>query len=231
MNNDEKIAEAYLKKNYSNVVYEPDGNVPPDFSVNGTIGVEVRRLNQQHRNNGSAKGLEEQSIPLKSAIETELSKYPKDCKGNNYWLALRYERDIGKLKEIKKNVQLAIQAFQNQNESIPFKYNLSDRVVLEFIAKASNLSQKYKMGLDLDQDSGGWIVNLYVQDTMHCIKEKEKKIELYKSKYKSWWLLLIDHINFMDSSDRADIIKGISLSSSFDRVIVVKHDGTAQFEV
>ena len=231
MNQDESLAEGYLKKHYENVVYEPDGNIPPDFSIDKSIGIEVRRLNQQHRDNGSTKGLEEQRIPLSKAVENELSKHPLSQHGNNFWLTLRYERNIGKLKDIKKNTALAVQAFQAQNESIPFKYKLSENVTLEFLAKAQKLSRKFKIGIESDENSGGWVVGMYTQDVMHCIKEKEQKIQPYTNKYKSWWLLLVDHINCMDSYDKDDIVKNLTKPSCFEKVVVIKHDGTIQFEI
>ena len=46
------------------VVYEPDGNVPPDFAIDGSIAVEVRRLNQNYEEPDGAEGLEELRIPL-----------------------------------------------------------------------------------------------------------------------------------------------------------------------
>lgn len=47
MNGDEKIAENYLiSEGYINIIYEPNGNCPPDFVVNKEIAIEVRRLNQ-----------------------------------------------------------------------------------------------------------------------------------------------------------------------------------------
>lgn len=231
MNQDESIAEKYLKTYYENVVYEPDGNIPPDFSIGDSVGVEVRRLNQQHRDNGNTKGLEEQRIPLNKAVENELSKYPPSQNGNNFWLTLRYERNIGKLKDIKQNTTLAVQEFQAQNESIPFKYKLSKNVTLEFVAKAPNLSRKYKIGIESDQNSGGWVVSMYTQGTMRCIKEKEQKIKSYKNKYHSWWLLLVDHINCMDSYDKNDIVNNLTKPSCFEKVVVIKHDGTLQFEI
>lgn len=231
MNQDESIADKYLKSHHNSVIYEPDGNIPPDFSINNITGVEVRRLNQQHRNNGNTKGLEEQRIPLVKAVEKEISQYPRDTNGKNYWLTLRYKRDIGKLKDIKKNTKLAISAFQSQNENIPFSYQLSRNVKLEFIAKAEKLSRKYKIGIESDQNSGGWVVNMYVQDTMHCVNEKEAKIKPYFSNYKSWWLLLVDHINCMDSYDREDVISQLVKPACFEKVIVIKTDGTKQVEI
>jgi hypothetical protein len=51
----------YLRsRGLAEAVYEPDGNVPPDFSC-GDIAVEARRLNQ-HDNAGN--GLEVSRVPL-----------------------------------------------------------------------------------------------------------------------------------------------------------------------
>jgi hypothetical protein len=47
LNDDERIAGEYLHRlGMGTVAYEPDGQVPPDFLIDGRIAVEVRRLNQ-----------------------------------------------------------------------------------------------------------------------------------------------------------------------------------------
>ena len=52
MKPEEKTAEKYLSAlSLGPVTYEPDGNVPPDFKVGKSLGVEVRRLN--HKTTGS----------------------------------------------------------------------------------------------------------------------------------------------------------------------------------
>ena len=70
MDASERIAYEFLKySGYKDIVYEPDGNVPPDFLVNTRIAIEVRRLNQNYCKNGNFKGLEETAIPLWKKIE------------------------------------------------------------------------------------------------------------------------------------------------------------------
>lgn len=50
MDESECLAEQYLLSlERGSVVYEPDGEKIPDFALAGTIGVEVRRLNQNYR--------------------------------------------------------------------------------------------------------------------------------------------------------------------------------------
>ena len=63
----EALVETYLKGlGQIDVHYELDGNVPPDFLVDGRIAVEVRRLNQNHDGGSGSgpRGLEEAAIPL-----------------------------------------------------------------------------------------------------------------------------------------------------------------------
>ena len=239
MNPDELIAQQYLKMHYDNVIYEPDGNIPPDFSLNGHIGIEVRRLNQQHFANEKSEGLEEASIRLRDAIKDELSKYPFSENDNNFWLKLKYKRDIGNITKIKKNTVLAVNAFQAQNEKIPFTYPLSENLTLKFFAKAQNHpSFKYNIGSYLDHDGGGRVIDMYVRAVRHCIRKKEPKIQAYKEKYQSWWLLLVDHINFIDSYDKEDIEKELKelscfemYSPCFEKIIVIKYDLTLQIEI
>ena len=46
---EERIAKEYFEfKEYDNVIFEPIGNTPPDFLINDSIAVEVRRLNKFH---------------------------------------------------------------------------------------------------------------------------------------------------------------------------------------
>ena len=69
MDDSEKLVEEFLiDRGFSNVIYEPDGKVPPDFLVNGRIAVEVRRLNQNEEMDEGYRGLEEVAIPLKVAL-------------------------------------------------------------------------------------------------------------------------------------------------------------------
>ena len=76
MNREEKIAKVYLKSlGFKNVVFEPDGNIPPDFSIDGRIAVEVRRLNQNFFTKDEAQGLKEARIPLFRLLQSSLSEF------------------------------------------------------------------------------------------------------------------------------------------------------------
>ena len=73
MDHSEKVFFQYLKsRGFINIVYEPDGNIPPDFTIDGQIAVEVRRLNENEKTTTGHRGLEEVSKPLTALIEKAL---------------------------------------------------------------------------------------------------------------------------------------------------------------
>lgn len=56
----------------------------------------------------------------------------------------------------------------------------------------------------MDHDSGGWVIGELERNLRISIKEKAHKIKPYRSKYKKWWLVLVDHIDLgVDLQDRA----------------------------
>ena len=231
MNQDEQTVHRYLQTLCQNICYEPNGNIPPDFSLDNRIGIEVRRLNQQYRSGEHTEGLEEQRIPLLKAINNEISKYPAEKNGENFWLAIQFRRGVGKLKAIKKQVTRAIKAFQEQEEKIPFTYDLSDTVTLKFIAKKSSSTCKYKIGTEVDMNRGGWIVDLYLKDMKYCIEEKEKKIQPYKEKYEMWWLLLVDHVFLLEDDDIQEITTELGHSNIFEKIILINLEASKILEI
>ncbi len=73
MDSTERLVQDYLLHCcFTSVLYEPDGNVPPDFSIEGRIAVEARRLNQHERSQGFVRGLEETAIPFGRTVRQVL---------------------------------------------------------------------------------------------------------------------------------------------------------------
>jgi hypothetical protein len=60
MDQSEQLAKQYLcALGFESIVYEPDGNIPPDFLADDRVAVEVRRLNQNEMIESGNRGLEE----------------------------------------------------------------------------------------------------------------------------------------------------------------------------
>jgi hypothetical protein len=219
-NPDEEIAEKYLRT-CGATVFEPDGNIPPDFSVNGNIGVEVRRLNQNYRDGDQVSGLEQNSIPLIKNIKSELSKSPIVNPDEKFWLKIRYAQNKSKSKEIRCSIADAVSNFEASGHKCQSSYQVTDTLELVFMAKAGNTNQKYSLGLFVDENSGGWVVDMYITEINHCVQEKEHKVKPYEKAYSQWWLCLVDHIGSFDSYSHPDIIAGIFKPSIFEKIIVL----------
>jgi hypothetical protein len=112
MNREENITEAYLKSlDFKDVVFQPDGNIPPDFSIDGRIAVEVRRLNQHFFTKDEVRGLEETRIPLFTLLESSLSEFDSQYKGCSYWVAIKFHRPVEKGNTNKKAINKALTYF------------------------------------------------------------------------------------------------------------------------
>ena len=70
-----QVFEYLSSKGFKNIAYEPDGNVPPDFLVDGRIAVEVRRLNEHDDFETDPRGLEEVAIPLNAKFLRLLASF------------------------------------------------------------------------------------------------------------------------------------------------------------
>lgn len=230
MNQDEAIAEKYLNT-CGSTVFEPDGNIPPDFSVNDNIGVEVRRLNQNYREAGKVSGLEQNSIPLIKTVETALSKFPVVNPNERFWLTIRYGQNASKKSEIEKSIASAIKSFEASGHQYPSTYPITDTLELVFAAKAANTNQKYSLGIFLDQNSGGWVVDMYATEINHCAQEKEQKVKQYENGYSEWWLLLVDHLGAFDSYSHKDILAGIVKPSVFEKIVVINSQSKKILEI
>ncbi len=125
----------------------------------------------------------------------------------------------------------AIDEFHVQDASIPFKYKLTKNVSIKFFSKAGTSNQKYKIGMESDRDSSAWVVSMYIEDTTHCMMEKEQKIKPYHKKYEKWWLLLVDHLSCIGSYDIDKVISNLNKPNCFEKVIIVNFNGEVIIEI
>ena len=120
MDSSEKLVENHLRhRGYCDLVYEPDGNVPPDFLVNGTIAVEVRRLNQINFSGPAAKGLEEVAIPLWNKIIALLASMGAPTKGESWFVHFRFSRPVENWKTLEPKLQAGLKAFASASTQEP----------------------------------------------------------------------------------------------------------------
>ncbi|OVE80809.1 hypothetical protein BVY04_04845 [bacterium M21] len=227
MNDDEKLADSFLRETMGeDVVFEPDGNVPPDFLVDGELAVEVRRLNHNYTNSGKTEGLENTTEALSRIVTEVSSSFRSEEKQDCYYLQLRYHRPVKFRKKIKQELKRQLEDFLD-NPIWPKTIKLSANLSVVVMGKAGSRGQDaFHLGMWSDYDAGGRDDVVYLANINHAINEKSSKISRAPEEYTRWWLILVDRIGLyqvMDDIDLDDIAK----DKTWERVIVI-HPHTAK---
>lgn len=201
----EKLVEDHLyHRGYTDVVYEPDGNVPPDLLVNGTIAIEVRRLNQNHSDGVATMGLEEVAIPLWHKVKALLTSMGPPTEGESWFVHFRFTRPVEQWKTLEPKLRAGLIAFSRESMKSRTVAAEGQGFELEVFCRTSkpHVSMFVMAGCS-DQESGGWLLSEMESNINYCASEKSRKIQKVRSKYTQWWLALVDHIGFgLDDFDR-----------------------------
>lgn len=228
MKHEEISANNYLRDCYGeNVVFEPDGNIPPDFAVNSIIAVEVRRLNQHFYDGEKTEGLKQLSYPLYDALKDVLESFNTQYSGKSYFVSIDYERPLGKsMGEIKREIQIALKEFLQNEALLPCKVNINEKIEF-WIDKSMPINGRvFRLGGEIDGDAGGWVISEYIDNIKFCIAQKSSKISQYLPRYKVWWLCLVDYMNLgLDHDDVKQVKSALTNLNEFARVIVINRTG------
>lgn len=235
MDSTEKHVNEHLAhRGFSNIAYEPDGNVPPDFLIDGKIAVEVRRLNQNHFSGVEAKGLEEVAIPLWNKIRQLLVSLGAPTRGESWFVYFRFSRPIETWKSLEPKLRKGLQDFIADPVHSKRIVASVQGIELEVICRTSNShGAMFVMAGCTDQESGGWLLAEMEANIRHCASEKSRKIEKVKSKYQQWWLALVDHIGYgLDDFNREMFRDQVSVEHSWDKILIIDpRDHTRWFEI
>ncbi len=237
MDESEHLANQYLLTlKRGKVVFEPDGNIPPDFSLSGTIGVEVSRLNQNYGYpDGSMEGLEELSIPIWQYLEKELPSIGPSIDGESWFVGIDFRRPIDPRKSLWPKIRKELITFMKSADRKQCTISVTDNFNLDLIRASKDCGSFFLLGASSDNDAGGWVLGEVEKNLRFCIEVKEKKIAPYRQKYTEWWLILPDYIDYsMELQDRdvfrTDVMP--NLQHSFNTIIFLDpRDHSRAFEV
>jgi hypothetical protein len=222
MDASEAVVEKLLKHmGFQSVIYEPDGNVPPDFLADGRVAVEVRRLNQNHDSGNGKRGLEETSIPLWQKIE-KLGHSLGPATSESWFLFFRFSRPVKPWRELEPKLRASLVAFMAQSTRTSGRVFTSDNFELDVIRASQPLEHYFRMGGNSDHQSGGFIVAEMLDNIAHCASEKLQKIASFRSNYPEWWLVLTDHIGLgLDDHDKQQLLTHAKRPAGWDKIVVV----------
>jgi len=197
MDDSETLALSYISSiGYSSITYEPDGNIPPDFLVDGKIAIEVRRLNYNRiTESGKSQGVENSQFAVLRMMNELLPLLGSSDTGRSWWVTYRFKRPIPHLDILRNKVRDALQTFR-EGASEESELQIADHFVLNLLPPTDVRSNCFSVGGFTDMDVGGWLIPLLEQNIRICVAEKSKKIAKVRARYSEWWLILIDHIGF-----------------------------------
>ena len=226
MKPDEKLTFPYLVSlNRGTVVYEPEPGKPPDFLIDNTIAVEVRRLNQNKIIGEGYEGLETAQQNLRRLITPILATLGP-CESENSWFVrYNFERPLPAGKTVRSALVEYLQRFRKDIRSQSGDV-ISSKICAGFELELRRASKPHRhlfvMGGNIDEDSGGFMVAEMLKNLTICVNEKTQKTAPFWDKYPEWWLVLIDRIGYwLDDYDRELLRRHFELKHDWDKIILL----------
>jgi hypothetical protein len=153
-------------------VFEPDGNVPPDFLLSGRIAVEVRRLNQNDPRLAEPRGLEEDQIPTLYRIRRLLASLGPPRDERSWFVSYTLTRPLEGWRTLEPQVRSALEAFVPQSSNRTGRVELGSPLQISVHPAARPYKDMFVLGGYTDHDSGGWLLAELERNLNICIEEK-----------------------------------------------------------
>lgn len=223
MNTDELIVFKYLNQlDRGEVIWEPDGNIPPDFAINSKIAVEARRLNQNFQKGETRESLETLSYSLNEVMDEVLCSFDANYSGKSYDVQLTFRRPVEPIHTLKNKLRRHLANFLGQNGPLPKEIMVASKITLVFYDRLPNPGKTFIKLPIRDHNYEGWIRSSYIKNIDLCISEKNQKVNNFLHKYSEWWLVLVDRtLHHMDEDDRIMIVQYLVDLGNFSQLHVV----------
>jgi len=224
MDSSERIVYEYLSsQGFSDVAYEPDGNVPPDFLLNGRIAVEVRRLNQNADTADGPHGLEETAIPLQARIRKLLATLGSSNSCKSWFVIYSFRRPLAPWDQLANALRSDLTIFQGDSERQPTTREVAAGFSIRLIRAGHPHADSFVFGGYIDLDSGGFILSEMDRNIRICVTEKTKRVAHVRERYPHWWLILVDRIGYgrLTGLDQERLSQLLQLDHSWDKIILI----------
>jgi hypothetical protein len=221
--------EHLLGRGYQDVAYEPDGKVPPDFVVDGRIAVEVRRLNENERDATHPRGLNLVATPLVARVQS-LCRAHGAADTAAWWVNVRFRRPVPPRERLLVETRTFLDRVR---QGTALSHVAIDNVALEAIPRPDRRGKTFELGVTVDEDSDGGVLDELERNLRLIIRHKSVKVARVRSKYPVWWLLLVDHVgNGLGAADQAEFKRRAQIAHDWDKIILINpRDDTDSFEL
>ncbi len=235
-NYDERRAFQWLKsQGYTDIRdLSSDGLDPPDFVVDGRIGVEVRRLNWMIEVNGKYLGAESLEKPLERTIRKVLNDVGEPPGGYSVDVSCDLlatslpetevtEEQVG--QAVDEYVNILNKALQSGGAPESWWAHLKGSLDMRFHPFLAPGPGKFNlMPVEAAMHLRGWVVKDLVDNIRRCIAVKTKKIENIVHLYLEWWLVLVERDLYApgDSDDSWITVRnGLGDTKPWSRIVVL----------
>ena len=143
------------------------------------------------------------SIPLWQRFKRFLPTLGPSQNGECWYVGLDFRRPLEGWKTLGPLIEAQLRAFMARPERTWTTIQIVENLSLDLLRSGKDHGSFFLLGASSDDDSGGWVMGDVERNLRLCTMEKEAKIAPYRSRYKSWWLVLAGHIdNALDPEDR-----------------------------
>jgi hypothetical protein len=227
---EQKALEFLESQGFQRIVYEPDGNVPPDFLLDGRIAVEVRRLNQNAPTEAGFKGLEEDGIPLLHRMRRLLHSLGPAEDDASWFVFYHFRRPLPDWSKLEPQIRSGLEAFSPVALDAKAEVQVINDFTLWLHRAGQRHGDRFVLGGYGDHDAGGWVVPELARNLNLCITEKWAKIDPVRTKYPEWWLLLLDRINYGSADVLEDGLGEMGINrAGWDRIILIDPTNPLRF--
>ena len=193
----ERLIKPYLESlNLGGVEHQPLGNVTPDFSIDGRIAVEVRRLNQNFVDGiGDHQGVEQVHFSIYPWLHNELPKMGPSIEGESWWVSVHYRRPLPHSQAIRASIRNQLQAFMGRSartSQSEWQIEAAPNFRLTLRLSSEDLGKFFVLASMSDYNQGGFVVAEALKNVELCSAEKWRKVIACPHKFEQWWLVLHD---------------------------------------
>jgi len=219
---EEIIAEKYLYHlGFSDVVYEPVANSTPDYLVNNSIAVEVRRLNQYWFRGENAQAVEEVEFNLIPRIRKLLEGFQEKDYSHSVLVSISFQRPLkmnnNELYKIKQLLTASLPL--NQKE---VTLNINDNLKITLYQSDVRFEKSIFIAAISDRNKGGFVIAETYKNLLYVVNEKDNKIRSHYNKYNVWWLVLVDYIGYALSYSEWPLYGDqLQVETLFDKIILI----------
>lgn len=236
------MTESYVKQwlqnqgNNNNIQFEPEGNSQtPDFAINESIAVEVRRLNWMFGDKNT--GLESVEKPLEKDITAGLAAAQPPPQGYRAFVNcdFLYTELPDKNMVVDEVRKAANQYVYRLNASIHHDQPLSCfRVETDFgliirfnTGTNSAINQFDLMFVVAGVRETGFVLGDAIDNINRSIDEKSDKIKKKHHLYSEWWLILVEHnvhATMLREPDELQTVRNSLIDTSlWSRIIILSN--------